>query len=74
MLRRSGCREARTTGATDRIPGASVVKLGLSGSGGWRIGEEPGAGGVEAASKKEERLAVKLGEASGEGGGARAAC
>lgn len=29
---------------------------------------------MEAASQEEQRLAVKLGEASGEGGGARAAC
>lgn len=27
MLHRSGLSEARKTGATDRIPGASVVKL-----------------------------------------------
>lgn len=44
MRHRSGCSEARTTGATDRQdPGSQCGEVGLSGRGGWRVGEEPGA-------------------------------
>lgn len=78
MLPRSGFSEARTTGATDRIPGAtdripgaSVVKLGLSSQRRFvtRTGvREPVR--VRAASKKEGALGGAARRGVGAGGGA----